>query len=123
MREIKFRVWDIKFKRMEEIDGFSLYLADNKIYEVFEGTQGYDTCMFVTDVTKLYELMQYTGLKDKNGKEIYEGDIAILPDRWPKFPVRYIDGMFCLEGTSWPLHEYYKECEIIGNIYENPELL
>ena len=106
MREIKFRAWLSELKHIT----FSHTL---KQLITWAGPENTDSVIW----------MQYTGLKDKNGKEIYEGDIAILPDRWPKFPVRYIDGMFCLEGTSWPLHEYYKECEIIGNIYENPELL
>lgn len=107
MREIKFRAWDAEHKKMRG----------------HTDPQTIQAVIFGNDYGGRIEIMQYTGLKDKNGKEIYEGDIAILPDRWPKFPVRYIDGMFCLEGTSWPLHEYYEECEIIGNIYENPELL
>ena len=120
MRGIKFRAWDKTTEEMLQVK--ALILAENTLLGCGGKPHIFDEH---NDLHPLNEvaLMQYTGLKDKNGKEIYEGDIAILPDRWPKFPVRYIDGMFCLEGTSWPLHEYYEECEIIGNIYENPELL
>ena len=76
------------------------------------------------------ELMQYIGLKDKNGKEIYEGDILkIETDIIGE--VVFKDGCFVNNSSGWGLHTYlsmptpYKipEIEIIGNIYENPELL
>lgn len=78
---------------------------------------------------------QFTGLCDCNGKEIFEGDIL----KWEKdgrlYVVRFLDGMFyasieeCNEGIfgGFPLHrltEYEDgECKIVGNIYDNPELL
>ena len=78
---------------------------------------------------------QFTGLKDKNGECIYEGDIL----KWDKdgllYVVKFWDGMFyasveeCNDGIlgGFPLHaltEYeYKKCKIVGNIYDNPELL
>lgn len=88
-------------------------------------------------------LMQYTGLKDRNGVEIYEGDIleinqeigdGTLKSRgFVKYheccfiverggeKVSYNNGKF-LEFINWP-NEYFKNCKAIGNIYENPELL
>jgi hypothetical protein len=57
---------------------------------------------------------EYTGLKDKNDKEIYEGDILDFED--DRIVVYWADGFY-------PKHGMYDECEIIGNIYETPELL
>ena len=66
-------------------------------------------------------IMQYTGLKDKNGKEIYEDDIARHPDHLRDHVITFnpLAGWLSnfIDGTS---HEYI---EVIGNIYENPELL
>ena len=70
--------------------------------------------------------MQYTGLKDKNGKEIYEGDLLkqkIIVKWNEKF------ASWCLYREGWMFTHWFgescnpEECEIIGNIYENPELL
>jgi len=73
---------------------------------------------------------QYTGLKDKNGKEVYEGDV-ISSDQWnPKnYKVIFETGEFCfvsIKGVESPYTNdirYVKDFEVIGNIYENPELL
>lgn len=67
-------------------------------------------------------LMQFTGLLDKNGKEIYEGDIykwGNTPPEYKEIP-RYPDRLFHLIGERVLLPE---DIEIIGNIYENPELI
>lgn len=67
------------------------------------------------------QLMQYTGFKDKNGKEIYEGDLIDYGNGRFK-PVEFIDGCFCIcKITSMP--KLMTLFPIIGNIYENPELL
>ena len=79
---------------------------------------------------------QYTGLKDKNGKEIYEGDIITTDLERPYLVVEYRNGAFmlnCNDGledyydiffaTSEDPKEVYKYGEVIGNIYENPELI
>ena len=70
------------------------------------------------------EINQYTGLHDKNGKEIYEGDILKAPysDCSTQHKVYFEDGCFKLQFKD--LDEWSeKEIEIIGNIYENQELL
>ena len=77
-------------------------------------------------------LMQSTGLKDKNSKEIFEGDILDYKGRkalvrwhgsYASFIYRFVDELQ-KRNTEWkPLYLAYMKCEIIGNIYENPELL
>jgi len=73
-------------------------------------------------------LLQFTGLKDKNGKEIYEGDL--IGDKDCYVEVIFKDGSFCNKGDFKPIIEWIWarkrkgiETEVIGNIYENPELL
>lgn len=67
--------------------------------------------------------MQYTGLKDKNGKEIYEGDITTDGDMICR--VEYDVPVFTLKSISNgnDYNPFYENLEVIGNIYENPELL
>ena len=77
-------------------------------------------------------LMQSTGLRDKNGKEIFEGDVLDYKGRkalvrwhgsYASFIYRFVDELQN-RNTEWkPLYLAYMKCEIIGNIYENPELL
>lgn len=79
---------------------------------------------------------QYTGLKDRNGKEIYEGDIIQIPDDYEmygmacgeKYEVDFKNGRFRLRPKYRPDALGYdlegvEECEVLGNKYENPELL
>jgi uncharacterized phage protein (TIGR01671 family) len=69
---------------------------------------------------------QYTGLKDKNGKEIYEGDITQDVDTGKTFEIMYQGHMF-MRYERKPMYMFYTldgDClEVIGNIYENPELI
>ena len=104
-REIKFRVW--KNNTMLQVgDGVlkEIYFDENNWNEDKDGV-----------------LMQYIGLKDKNGKEIYEGDI-LLDDA--KIPLKcfYDNGKF-MAGISYASQEWFSECESIGNIFENKDLL
>lgn len=73
------------------------------------------------------DVMQFTGLKDKNGTPIYEGDI--VTDNLGRYStVSYDVGAFWVLGKHygcfrWELYRVYENIEVIGNIYENPELL
>jgi len=129
MREIKFRAWDKNKKIMVEVA--RLGLTDDQI-SVHTPNKGYGVSY--NDPIEDFEVMQYAGLKDKNGSgnDIYEGDVLeLFFTGHPHYMgvVKFKDGMFFIEATK---SEYpYKyvgtvggvDAKIIGNIYENPELL
>jgi uncharacterized phage protein (TIGR01671 family) len=110
MREIKFRAWDKALKFMHSGNQFiSMYLDK-------------DGCLNSPEL----EFLQYTGLKDKNGKEIFEGDI--INDCSRGWTVKTSDnGAWLLDYANGSGEKYLypinKHIEVIGNIYENPELL
>lgn len=132
-REIKFRIWDVENKEMlkvQELDFEPTFYGGRIAIRPDQYNDYFDTEDMI--------LMQYTGLHDKNGKEIYEGDIVRCK--------KYIGGNFvdyCIEkgfvefkDGEFGLHrkqgyyqslkkflEYDYELEVIGNIYDNPELL
>ena len=111
MRERKFRAWQIDHM---------VYFTLQDLYWRGEATGEYD-------FPKGPPVMQYAGLKDKNSKEIYEGDIVgnenILT---PGAPIM-CDCYSWSVGDGWPMYEYFSQygnnLRIIGNIHENPELL
>lgn len=116
MREIKFRAWDKQ-------TGDWLHLNT-------ESTEWYNkrTGVFREFFDKHVHLMQYTGLKDKNGQEIYEGDIIRFYDSLVSSflvgVVDFKDGSFVIVSdgaTHYRWMDY--DLEVIGNIYENKELL
>nr|DAY20503.1 MAG TPA: YopX protein [Caudoviricetes sp.] len=120
MREIKFRAWDILKQRWSnyKINDGTVYFMD-KNTGVWYGTYNRRY--------KDFNLMQYTGLKDKNNKEIYEGDIFHIGSKKILYVVEWIDcglkGKQIRNGSWIGLDFWKKDIEIVGNIYENPELL
>ena len=128
MREIKFRAWDIVECRM---------LTGNNQYGSEEpGVKRMNSCGAFTRLWEAiarfkdsarFELMQYTGLKDKNKKEIYEGDIC-KNDEGEIGYIEFHEGSFILVlSNTWdpmcPCNHLSLVEEVIGNKFENPELL
>lgn len=130
-REIKFRAWLIKEKKMIPVDGIDSEGRRILVHDLWFEKKVKSSIYFIgKDGYKDYELMQYIGRKDKNGKEIYEGDIlgCIVGDRrFPFITVNYGEMTSCdccMDndtgiGFSFERREP-NELEIIGNIYENP---
>lgn len=135
MRDIKFRVWDKEYDLMYEDVG----IIGNRLileYELDEDWEEIDqTCYVDIDETneEYFKIMQYTGIKDINGKEIYDGDvIQDITDgvKGIKGVISWSDAklMYLFENKSLRIglelcRLYGPELEIIGNIYENPGLL
>ena len=128
MREIKFRAWLKEEKKMVNVETMDFtdksiqYLKKNEFINAYLLRR-----MIFDDV----ELMQYTGLKDKNDKEIYEGDILFFRDENMKYVVVWQDTAFIIKSIE--IRKYSEKmcwlddteicCEIVGNIYENKNLL
>lgn len=142
MREIKFRAWDKKSKKMRQVTeivfntGFYLEPDDNTVKLIWvKGQDIIENKEIQLKRENDFILMQYTGLKDKDGKEIYEGDYIEYETEgeiYGKGIVKYSEkyAQYVLVGTGTakdefePLGDYNMEVyEVRGNIYDNPELL
>ena len=132
MREIQFRVWYPEKQKMYEVAKVDMW-----------GDQDQATCDLAAIDEELFDIylhevetMQYTGLKDCNGIKIYDGDIIGFDDctstesgYWEQQCVGVVK--WCDETVSFEVsnrlsaesYEVLSECLVIGNIYENPELL
>lgn len=122
----RYRAWIKSLKWMCDVTNISF---DSKFVDICQ--QG-DTerCTEMSVEFDEIELMQSTGLKDKNGKEIFEGDIVKMSKDVYSEPTyyevaRHRGGAYRLESKQhgcelWLRHT---DCEVVGNVYENPELL
>lgn len=124
-REIKFRAWT------------DIGIVDRKMY--YQRLTDYLTPVFTPAGYGLFNptlrVMQFTGLKDKNGKEIYEGDIITIYGYEMNYEIIFKRGCFGFElinpinkismnfATFKNIDQEYVDCEVIGNIFENPDLL
>jgi hypothetical protein len=127
MRDIKFRAWDEKEKQMyydiqDAYDGANDLPEDS--FGLFLGR-----CNFARSPMSKYIVMQFTGVEDKKGAEIYEGDV-VKNERGEAGKVVFAQGRFVSEYLpphNWdpmePCDGLLDRQEVIGNIYENSELL
>lgn len=130
MRDIKFRAWDEKLKQMIILENTGLQYFDFEGsyalsfvvdgYSEFWSHEQYDK---PSKEASKFPLMQYTGLKDKNGKEIYEGDI--VNDGYESKAVEYQGILIAPFDLGDPYRSTLMpyDVEVIGNIYEHPHLL
>lgn len=150
MKEIKFRCWDKKSKKMRQVTeivfntGFYMESNDNSVKLIWvKGQNIIENKEIQIQREEDFILMQYTGLKDKNGKEIYEGDIVKINAHSYDFgfekdkigEIRFLKGCFGfykqLSEKEYLFNELATEFsygeldyyEVIGDIYDNPELL
>jgi uncharacterized phage protein (TIGR01671 family) len=125
MREIKFRAWDKELKKMYSNINLNRFEPSCRGFVPVFYTEDYlDNCLEEDNKDK-FILMQYTGLKDKNGKEIYEGDVV----EWEvygeesKLVKRKTHIYFFHDGWRFPSAVPICSLKVIGNIHDNPKLI
>ena len=125
MREIKFRAWHKEKKEIVNVEEIDFM---NKVINYIDNDYLNNRQEIIGAYFEDIELMQYTGLKEKNNKEIYEGDIVKFLNDIFEVIWRDEKAKFMLKNKEYKeflnfLYENNTEMEIVGNIYENPELM
>ena|SRR5690625_941278 len=127
MRRTRFRAWHTEEKKMYSDPLINGLTGEVCIYDQGEITGVYDIETVIP--------LQYTGLKDRNGTEIYEGDIINICSKGSCNPAKVVfdnedqKGCFCVIGylgdlRTYPIKDFVDcEIEVIGNIHENPDLI
>lgn len=122
MREIKFRAWDKELKMM-------VYSKEQAGHIEYDTNPVDSINIMLNEDDYGLEYMQYTGLKDKNGKDIYEGDIVEFSNKLHGY-INFKEAKFIIVYIEKNLPKQIQDCgtylncyEVIGNIYGNPELL
>ena len=130
---IKFRAWDKVQNKMLLPD--NIEFSHGKAYWAEASTDGQDECSNdgqVDGIYALFELEQFTGLKDVNGKEIYKGDVVKSSYKYAQPKISqiimdngnsYIAGEDLATGNEMLVSDHINEIEVIGNVHANPELL
>lgn len=129
MKEIKFRIWDKELKE-SHIEKLQDLCEDDYWYD--GETEVWSVLYDCNNKQERFIAMQFTGIHDKNGKEIYEGDIisngyekciVVWVKKYAGFMLKLINKEY--EDKEWtnPMIDLRNDEEVIGNIYENPELL
>lgn len=130
MRPIKFRAWDKDLKRMWYFDKYwycdeynSISFKLNKI-QMDECPSTYVALGSIGSDAN-FELMQFTGLADKNGKEIYEGDLFRHSVTGAICTVKYADAAFGIKGDGVSQYLCYdaEHGEVVGNVYQDSHLI
>ncbi|MES5890780.1 YopX family protein [Lacticaseibacillus paracasei] len=133
-REIKFRAWDKQRHHMLDVEELA-YNLRGELVSIYGFGRDFsndpDALLGEEPDLDRAVLMEYTGLHDKNGREIYEGDVLDIglrnqdgkPIIAPVSYETYAAGYVLDNGGNGIWQRLTKECEVIGNIFENPELL
>ena len=132
MKQLKFRAWDKTHKKMVSVDHLSFTPGGGSCWSCYVSDEG-------GTYPDNFIVMQNTGNKDVNGKEIYEGDILKINRDDDSIEtgqtiVRFVEGAFIVEddfgdyditSIGWAIQQWNNTgdtCEVIGNIYENPDM-